>query len=165
MLIGNLTCSFTRLDLAYGSFFIIGITLIISAIILKKCANHYILLTQFGEDEYEKWRALYRFLNSATLMDEKTVIELPLWEEYLVYATAFGISDKVIKALEIRCPDVANSPLLSNGYYRSSGFRYTTRSFSRATRRATYISRSARYGGGSYYGGGGRGGGGGGGGH
>lgn len=165
MLIGNLTCSFTRLDLAYGSFFIIGITLIISAIILKKCANHYILLTQFGEDEYEKWRALYRFLNSATLMDEKTVIELPLWEEYLVYATAFGISDKVIKALEIRCPDITNSPLLSNGYYRSSGFRYTTRSFSRATRRATYISRSARYSGGSYYGGGGRGGGGGGGGH
>jgi len=98
-------------------------------------------------------------------MKERTVIELPLWEEYIVYATAFGISEKVIKALEIRCPDVSNSPMLSNSYYRSRSFRTSGRSFRSATYRASSISRSSRYGGGSYYGGGGRGGGGGGGGH
>ncbi len=165
MAIGNLIILNTRLDLAYGAFFILGIALIISAILLKKFSHKYILLTQFGEDEYEKWYALYNFLNSATLMKERTVIELPLWEEYLVYATAFGISEKVIKALEIRCPDVSNSPMLSNSYYRSRSFRTSGRSFRSATYRASSISRSARYGGGSYYGGGGRGGGGGGGGH
>ena len=165
MLFGNLIIFNTRLDLAYGAFFILGFALIISAILLKKFSHKYILLTQFGEDEYEKWRALYHFLNSATLMKERTVIELPLWEEYLVYATAFGISEKVIKALEIRCPDVSNSPMLSNSYYRSRSFRTYGRSFRSTTHRASSISRSSRYGGGSYYGGGGRGGGGGGGGH
>ena len=33
-------------------------------------------------------------------MHEKEVIELPIWEKYLVYATAFGISEKVIKLKE-----------------------------------------------------------------
>lgn len=164
--IGNIIISNTRLDLAYGSLFIISITLIISSIYLKKFANKYVLLTQFGEDEYAKWHALYNFLNSETLMKEKTVIELPLWEKYLVYATAFGISEKVIKALEIRCPNTDNSEILSNDYYRSRNFRTNSRSFSRSTRNASSTSRASRYSsGGSYYGGGGRGGGGGGGGH
>lgn len=162
--IGNMIISATRLDFAYGALFILGLILIISAIYLKKTSKKYILLTQFGEDEYTKWRALYNFLNSETLMNERTVVELVIWEKYLVYATAFGISDKVIKALEIRCPDVANSPVLSNKYYRSSNFRTSNHRFRTATRSASSISRSSRYGG-SYYGGGSRGGGGGGGGH
>ncbi|MBO5096380.1 MAG: DUF2207 domain-containing protein [Bacilli bacterium] len=155
----------TRLDLAHGAFFILGITLLTCAIYLNKIANKYILLTQFGEDEYAKWKALYNFLNSETLMNERTVIELPVWEQYLVYATAFGISEKVVKALEIRCPSVETSTMLSNPYYRSNNFRVSSRSFSSATRSASYTSRSSSFGGGSYYGGGGRGGGGGGGGH
>ena len=35
-------------------------------------------------------------------MDEKDVPEIVLWERYLVYATVFGISDKVIKSMNIR---------------------------------------------------------------
>lgn len=164
--IGNIIISNTRLDLAYGSLFIIGITLIISSIYLKKFTNKYVLLTQFGEDEYAKWLALYNFLNSETLMKERTVIELPLWEKYLVYATAFGISEKVVKALEINCTNISDSPMLSNDYYRSSNFRSHSHSFSRSTHNASSTSRASRYSsGGSYYGGGGRGGGGGGGGH
>lgn len=166
MTIGNIIISSTRLDFAYGALFILGSVLIISSLYLKKIANKYVLLTQFGEDEHAKWLALYNFLNSETLMKDRTVIELPLWEKYLVYATAFGISDKVIKALEINCPNIADSPMLSNNYYRSNSFRSSSRSFRSATRNASSISRGSRYsGGGSYYGGGGRGGGGGGGGH
>ena len=165
LIIGNLTIVNTRLDLAYGSLFILGTVLLICGIYLKRFINKYVLLTQFGEDEYAKWKALYDFLNSATLMKDRTVIELPLWEKYLVYATAFGISNKVVKALEIRCPDVSNSPILSSGYYRSSSFRTSSYLFRSATRNASSISRSSRYASGTYYGGGGRGGGGGGGGH
>ena len=100
-------------------------------------------------------------------MNERTVVELPLWEQYLVYATAFGISDKVIKALKIRCPEASSSPVLSNSYYRSNHFYSSNRSFRRSVRRTSHIHRSGGYGGGGYggYGGGGRGGGGGGGGH
>ena len=164
MIFGNLSLVKTRLDLAFGALFILGITFLIIAYRLKKQSGQFVLLTQYGEEEYNKWRALYNYLNSETLMNEKTVIELPLWEKYLVYATAFGIADKVIKALEIKHPDTNGSVVLSNNYYRSTHFRTSNRTFSSHARSASSISRS-NHSSGSYYGGGGRGGGGGGGGH
>jgi len=160
---GNFILYQTRLDLAFGAFFILGIGFMVSGIILNKSSEKYVLLTQFGEDEYAKWRGLYHFLNSETLMKERTVVELPLWENYLIYATAFGISEKVIKALEIRCPNAEESPVLRrNSYYRTRSFHSSRHSFRSATRSASHTSRSGGHGG---YGGGGRGGGGGGGGH
>lgn len=156
----------TRMDLAFGGYFIFGICCIVSSVYMKQQAGKYILLTQFGEDEYAKWRGLYNFLNSETLMNERTYIELPLWEKYLVYATAFGLSEKVINAISIRCPevDMETSPVLSNNCYRSSNFRHSSRSFHSSVRSGS--SGSFGGGGGGFgYGGGGRGGGGGGGGH
>lgn len=159
IIILNFASYSTRFDFAFGGYTILGISLIACAIYLKKNSSKYVLLTQFGEDEYSKWRGLYNFLNSETLMNERTVVELPLWEQYLVYATAFGISDKVIRALQIRCPDMSTSPMLSNSFYRSPRFRYSAHSFSSATHHASSIARSGSH---SYgYGGGGRGGGGG----
>ncbi|MBR4110516.1 MAG: DUF2207 domain-containing protein [Clostridia bacterium] len=157
----------TRLDLAFGAFFITGIAFLLAANYLSTASKNSILLTQYGETEYAKWRGLYNFLNSETLMSEKELIELPLWEQYLVYATAFGISEKVIKALKIRCPEFETSPVLSNSYHSSSSFRHSSRSFNSATRSATrsYSRNSYSSGYGSGYGYGGRGGGGGGGGH
>ena len=38
---------------------------------------------------------LKHFLEDFTLIADKQIKELPLWEEYLVYATLFGIADKV----------------------------------------------------------------------
>jgi Predicted membrane protein (DUF2207). len=165
MVVGNLISYQTRLDLAFGAFFISGIGFISGAIILNTLFKKHVLLTQFGVDEYAKWRGLYNFLNSETLLNERTVVELPLWEKYLIYATAFGISEKVIKALEIRCPNADDSPVLRrNSYYRTRSFRSRVgrSSFRSATRSASNISRFGSSGG---YGGGGRGGGGGGGGH
>lgn len=162
----NIISYHTRLDFAYGSFFIFGICCMIGSVFLKNGSKKYVLLTQFGEDEYEKWRSLYNFLNSDTLMHERTIVELPLWEKYLVYATAFGISEKVIQAISIRCPETASSPVLSNTYYRSSSFRHHSgRSFHSAVRSGSHVAHSSGSGGGFGYGGGGRGGGGGGGGH
>ena len=161
----NFLIHFTRLDYAFGAFFILGIAMLVNCIYLRKIAKKYILLTQFGEDEYVKWKGLYDFLNSNTLMNERTVIELPIWEQYLVYATAFGISEKVIKALNVRCPEASSSPILSNPYYRSHNFYYHSRVFRNATHTASHIAHSGGYGGGfgghGGYGGGGRGGGGG----
>ena len=157
----NLILYQTHLDLAFGAFFILGIAFIFSSLYLRRLSKKYVLLTQFGEDEYAKWKGLYDFLNSETLMKERTVIELPIWEQYLVYATAFGISEKVITALKIRCPDMEMSPMLSNPYYRSRSFHYSCRSFRSVTRTASHIARSGGYGRHGGYGEGGRGGGGG----
>lgn len=146
-----------------GILFIPIVISLITSFICFKISNKYNLFTQYGEDEYAKWRGLYNFLNSNTLMNERTHIELPLWEKYLIYATAFGISEKVIKVLEIQVPESSESPILKDDYYRSSHFRSSSnRSFRTTTRTASRSSYHART---SSYGSGGRGGGGGGGGH
>ena len=160
-IIPNLIIYSTRFDLAFGALFILAISFFINSKHLKKISKKYTLLTQFGENEYAKWRGLYEFLNSETLMNERTIVELPLWEKYLVYATAFGISEKVIKALKIRCPEIQDSPMLSNSHYRSHHFYSSNRSFRSSVRTASNISRSYSSGGSWGYGGGGRGGGGG----
>ncbi len=164
MIFANLVSFSTRLELAFGAFFIFGIACIISAIILNKKSNKYVLLSLYGEDEYAKWRGLYNFLNSNTLISERTYIELPMWEKYLVYATAFGLSEKVIKAIGIRCPEASQSEILRSNYCRSGVLRHSSRSMRSAVRSGSSVARSGG-GGGFGYGGGGRGGGGGGGGH
>ena len=171
---GNLLTYDNNYNFVYGVFTLFGLTSILCSMYLYNLSRKYTLLTQYGEEEYAKWFGLYNFLNSKTLMNEKTVIDVVLWEKYLVYATAFGISQKVIDALEIICPNiqVTQSIVLSNSYYRSTSFRSYNRSFYRNSYNASNTSRASRYsgggyygGGGSFYGGGGRGGGGGGGGH
>ena len=156
----NLISSYTPTGLAYGGYTILAIVLIICANCIKKLAHHYVLLTQFGEDEYVKWRGLYNFLNSDEVMKDSNLPSVEICEQYLIYATAFGISDKLVKALNLKFPDIVqNSKILSNRYYRSSSFRHHSRSIRTTTSRASSISRSGGYSSG------GRGGGGGGGGH
>ena len=132
----------------------------------------YIRLTPQGAAEYEKWCGLYNFLKSDTLMNERTVIELPLWEKYLVYATAFGISEKVIKAIKVRCPEmpeqtIEGKSIVYKRSYRTRNFTTHSRGFSSHVSRGSHRATSYSSGGfsGGYRGGGGRGGGGGGGGH
>ena len=163
-LFANLISFETRLELANGAFFLFGITCVISAIYVCYNTKHLLLLTQRGEDEYAKWRGLYNFLNSDTLIHERTIVELPLWEQYLVYGTAFGLSEKVIKAIRLRCPEADDSgSIVYNPTCRSGRLRTYGRSF----HNSVITGSAAAASGGSYssHGGGGRGGGGGGGGH
>ena len=181
----NLISSNTRLDYAFGGFFILGGSLIACGIFSKLHARRYVNLTSLGEQEYRKWRGLYNFLKGDTLMNERTAVELPLWEKYLVYATAFGVSEKVIAAMKIHCPANnidTNKSVVHNPYFSTGHFHVSSRRFGRAIHTGTRtrqraIHRASRsygsYGGSSYSGGyssgyrggGGRGGGGGGGGH
>ena len=124
----------------------------------------YILLTQLGEDEYAKWRGLYNFLKSDTLLTERTHVELPLWEKYLVYATAFGISEKVIEAIRVRCVSVPpQTSIASTNSYRIRHIHTHSSSIRRSIHSSSHSYHSSSYGGG--YNAGGRGIGGGGGGH
>lgn len=167
LIFGTIIAWLSSIGLAYGANFILAAALIIASCRIKKVAHKYILYTQHGEDECAKWVGLYNFLNSDTLMNERTYTEVAIWEKYLVYATAFGISEKVIKAISLRCPEARESRILNNDYYRTSRFRHSGHSFHRSVRigtRTAHSSYGGGFGGGSY-GGGGRGGGGGGGGH
>lgn len=162
LILGSVIAWFTSIGIAYGANFILAAALIFAALRIKKVACKYILYTQYGEDECAKWVGLYNFLNSDTLMNERTYTEVAIWEKYLVYATAFGISEKVTEAISIKCPEINESPVLSNDYYRTTRFRHSGHSFHRSVRIGTHTSH--RIGGGGY-GGAGRGSGFGGGGH
>lgn len=179
LLINALTFS-TRLDLAFGAFFILAGGFIGAGVLLLILSRKNVFLTQLGEDEYSKWRGLYKYLNSETLMKEREVPELAVWEEYFIYATAFGIPEKVIKALKVKMPDfnVYNSRIFYHPYFTSRIFYHSySRSFGTSVKRASHLNTFRTHGGGGFfggsggffggggYGGAGRGGGGGGGGH
>lgn len=148
---------------------LVGLASILTGAYVRKQAHKYVLFTESGEQEYKKWRGLYNFLNSDTLIKDKTFVELPLWEKYLVYATAFDIADKVIAAIKIRCPEtmVQTKSIVHNPYCRSSvRLRHSSRGFRSSVHRGRSGGSHGGFGGGGFgYGGGGRGGGGGGGGH
>lgn len=74
-------------------------------------------LTQKGANEQEKWKALKRYMENFSMLDEREVPELALWEKYLVYATVFGIADKVLKQLKVKYPELLDDDyMISNGY-------------------------------------------------
>ena len=51
-----------------------------------------------------------------SLIDEREIPELALWEKYLVYATAFGIADKVMKQLKTRFPELNDDSYINSHY-------------------------------------------------
>lgn len=90
----------------FGIFFPISILLIINAILTILINRKLSNLTQKGIDEREKWKGLKKYMEDFSLLDEKEIPALEVWEEYLVYATVFGIADKVIKQLKLIYPQI-----------------------------------------------------------
>ena len=83
----------------------------IATILLKlkfraKTQDKIAVLTQEGTEEQEKWKGLAKFLKEFSLIKEREVPELAIWEKYLVYATVFGIADKAIEQMKAKYPEV-----------------------------------------------------------
>ena len=140
---------------------VIGFTCIVTIINLienSKILKNTNLYTQNGVDESAKWKGLKNYMENFSMIDKKELPEIVLWEEYLVYATAFGIADKVLKQLKIAYPSIENTENLSSGVY--IGLMMNTdfsSSFSRSISTAISSSySSASGGGGGFSGGGGR---------
>jgi len=81
---------------------ILGIISIAKKIVLTKRINPY---TQNGVNEIEAWKGLKKYMEHFSLLNEREVLEIEIWERFLVYATAFGIADKVIEQLKIAYPN------------------------------------------------------------
>lgn len=129
-----------------------------------------------GNEDYVRWVAFKKFLLDFGRMQEKEVLEIYLWEKYLVYATAFGIADKVQKAMQMKIKELNynenefNSSPLFHYYYLGMGNNITntinssiTKAISSATAASSAASSGSGFGGGASFGGGGGGFGGGGG--
>lgn len=103
---------FTNIKLMLLEEALILINLVITIIL----ANRLNGLTQKGIDEKEKWKGLKKYMEDFSMLDEREVPDLVLWEKYLVFATVFGISDKVIKQLKIRYPELNDEQYLRSHY-------------------------------------------------
>lgn len=147
------------LFLSFIIFIIPVILFFINAIICGKIAKKLNVLTQKGVDEKEEWNGLKKYMEEFSMIDKREVPELIIWEKYLVYATAFGIADKVIKQLKIVYPNFDEITQGVNTYTYMNIMMHTNFSTSFSNSISSSIS-SATYSSGSGSGGGFSGGGG-----
>lgn len=84
-------------------FLVLGIMNLITN---KMILNRIPVYTDKALEEKEQWKGLKKFMEDFSTMDSKELPELILWEKYMVYATAFGIADKVIKQLRMVYPNM-----------------------------------------------------------
>ena len=143
-------------------FIILAVILIVDAILCGKIAKKINVLTEKGVDQKEEWNGLKKYMEDFSMLDKREVPELVIWEKYLVFATAFGIADKVIKQLKIVYPNFEEITTGMNTYsymYIMMNTNFST-SFSSAISTSINSSIASTYssgsgGGGGFSGGGG----------
>lgn len=143
----------------FGYIGIFGLIIcqVIAIVINSKTLNKINVYTQKGIDEKEMWRGLKKYMEDFSMLDKRDVPEIAIWEHFLVFATAFGIADKVLKQLKVVYPNIEND--LNVNTYTCMYFMMNT-NFSRSFSNAISTSMSSAYssasgGGGGFSGGGG----------
>ncbi len=171
----NFTVFFVLLMFVVVLVFIpaLSLTLVNALISLHYRNKIKTVLSPKGYLEKTEWKALKNFLNDYSLIKEKSAPDIVLWEKYLVYATVFGISEKVIKQLKVDYPQFFDGSysdslgrytyfnVLSDTRFSDDAFRSFSRSLSNPFTTASSAYSSAHYSSGSGGGGGFSGGGGG----
>lgn len=95
----------------------LAVVFMINAVYCYKIKNRINVLTQDGLDQKEMWKGLKKYMEDFSLLKEREVPELVIWEKYLVYATVFGISEKVLKQLKIVYPTIDQTDMLNTSAY------------------------------------------------
>ena len=120
-------------------------------------------LSDKGKSELAEVMGLKKYLDEFTLIAERSVTETVIWKEYLIYATLFGIADRVMEQFKKVYPEILpeiesynRNVIIAYSYYNSMH-----RSSQRAmqARRSGGMGGRASFGGGGGFSGGGRGGG------
>lgn len=93
---------------AFTLYIPLSIAFLINAVIALAITLKTDKLTQKGIDEKEQWKAFKKYMEEFSLLKDKDIPSIELWERYLVFATAFGISKKVLKQLKIVYPEINN---------------------------------------------------------
>lgn len=62
-------------------------------------------LTDEGQKELQYVFAFKRYLDDFTLLQERAPLEVELWDDYLIFATAYGLGDKVLEEFQKILPN------------------------------------------------------------
>lgn len=71
----------------------------------NECKRKNVMNEQIYNDSVQLY-GLKKYLEEFSRMDTKEVIEVKLWDEYLMFAYLFGIADKVAKQLKDMYPEI-----------------------------------------------------------
>lgn len=116
-----------------------------------------------GKLEYSKWLAHKRFLKHFSMLKQRDLPEIELWEKYLVTATVLGCADKVQKTMKMNINEYTSSDIntlvlatsINNNIIRTINSSINTSvSTARTTISAASSSSGGGFGGGSSGGGG-----------
>ncbi len=105
------------LHIHYGIFNILTILTIVFSAAFALYLAIFTKRSTKGATHYAKWKAFKKFLEDFGRFDEKELPEIALWERYLVYASIFGIADKVSKTMKVKFDTMS-----SNGYNNGDFF-------------------------------------------
>jgi len=158
------------LSIGVGIVFLpIAIEFMICSSLTKKISKKISVLTEKGQIERQQWQGLKKYMEEFSMLDKRELPELVLWEKYLVYATVFGISDKVIQQLKVVYPEMADinnnnytyMHMMTNSYFGNDFFNDINKGINNAysayenTYNIAHSSRSSGSGGGGGFSGGG----------
>jgi uncharacterized membrane protein len=151
-----------------GTFwFFIGIPVSIALIFVARAVKRRSLE---AAELHAQYAALERYMRDFGRLQEKPPDAVVLWQAFLVYAVVFGIADQVMKAMQVKVPEVMEDPAFRTMGFMMiaapgggpSPFSALNQSFNQAVSVATSSQSSGAGSGGGFSGGGGGGGGGGG---
>ena len=77
--------------------------------------------TPLGAVRAAEWDAVERFLRDFSELEEAPPGHLVLWERYLVYAVALGVSARLVEAMALRIPEIADASHAGRWYVASPG--------------------------------------------
>ena len=104
ILVGILTMNFIPL------FFTIPV-----AIALGFIASKMPRRSQEGSTLYAKCKALAKWLNDFSLLNERPPTDVKVWGELMVYAFIFGIAKQVIETLKLKVPELFQDGSMAGG--------------------------------------------------
>ncbi|MBR5504466.1 MAG: DUF2207 domain-containing protein, partial [Methanobrevibacter sp.] len=80
---------------------LIAIAIILIRVGMKVPDDVFGQWTPYGREFHLKWENFRKYLNTNSLLKDYPPESVVVWEEYLVYATALGVADKVYEYLEM----------------------------------------------------------------
>jgi uncharacterized membrane protein YgcG len=86
---------------------ITGIPLLLVGVFCTMAGAHY-MLTERGQEYAGKCLGLKRYMQDFSDFSDRGTADLTLWDWYMVYAAAFGISEKVMQELAKAYPQVSD---------------------------------------------------------
>ena len=78
-------------------------------------------LSPSGMQEGQNALGFRQYLKDFTLVNERNAVDVQLWDEYLVFATLFGIADQVMEDFKNIYPAYFERPMEGAGPYTSQG--------------------------------------------